>query len=166
MNPYKSSIYSDIQCIELFIYSIDKLSKQYKEYYTKYLIQFKDNLIFDNEIQILYRDKFNKLNINLILFIKKHILNIIKYVGNLFDKYNIAKRVILFNTFNFLYKEYNWIEKFEDLTVNYIVYDLNNILNYLLNKLIVYKNERKNWNGYVYSLEHKEKFKIEIAKKY
>ena len=35
MNPYRSSIYSDIQCIELFKNSINKVSQQYKEYYTK-----------------------------------------------------------------------------------------------------------------------------------
>ena len=153
MNPYRSSIHSDIHCIELFIYYINKLSEQYKEYYTKALIKFKNNIIFDSKTQTLYRDKFDKLNINLSLFIKKYILKIIIYITNLFDKYNIAKRVILFNTFNFLYKEYIWIEKIEDLTVSYIVFDLNIISNYFLDKLIIYKNKRKNWNGYVFSGE-------------
>ena len=166
MNPYRSSIYSDIQCIELFINSINKVSQQYKEYYTIILIKFQNYIIFDNKIQILYKDKFDKLNISLYLFIKKYTLNIIKYITNLFDKYNISKQVILFNIFNFSYKKYSWIENFEDLTVNYIVFDLNIILNYFLNKLILYKNKRKNWNGYAFSFEDREELKEKIAKKY
>lgn len=183
MNPNRSSIYSDIQCIELFINCINNISEQYKEYYRKALIHFKNDVIFDNETQILYKDKFNKMNINLISFIKKNIFKIIKYISNLFIKYNIPKKVVLFNTFNFLYKEYIWIEKIEDLSVNYIVYDLNIILNYFLEKMIVYNNTNSNkWIGLVaftdinrnvnegfllYSgISMKENIHMKISKKY
>jgi len=156
MNPYKSSIYSDIDCIKIFKKSIDKLSEKYKQYYSIALIEFKNNIIFNNETEVLYKDRFNKLNINLISTVKKHIVNSIKYITNLFDKYNIPKRMVLFNTFNFLYKEYNWIDKNEDLTVNYIVFDLSDILNYFLKRLILYQNMKKNWNGYMVSFIAKD----------
>jgi len=146
MNSYKSSIYTDIQSIELLINYIDKISKEYKEYYIRTLEQFRNNIILNDELQILYKNNFSKINTSLILFVEKYVFKIIKYVDNLFNKYNISKKIILFDTFSFSHKEYNWIADFNNLTVNYIVFEINMILNYFLEKIIVYKNTEMNRN--------------------
>jgi hypothetical protein len=151
-NYIRATINSDIESIIIFINIINKITQQYKKYYSNFLAKFKNLIIFDEKTQKLYNTKFNEININFSIFIHNNILDLIKYANNIFNKYNIEKKINFFNTLNFSYKEYIWHERISDFTIKYILWDLNILLNYLLQRLIKYKTysnitilgERKN----------------------
>ena len=77
---------------------------------------------------------YNKVYITNIL--DRDILDIIEYASNIFNKYNIEKKINFFNISNCLYKDYIWIEKSSDFTIKYIICDLSILLNYLLQRLM------------------------------
>jgi hypothetical protein len=131
----------DINFVKYLISLINDTNIQYKQYCSNILMEYNNIFYFNDETKKIYDSKFHKLNIDFIIHFRNNILNLIDNVNHIYSKYKIEKKVVLFASPFYYYKEYTWIDDISNFTTEYVIYDLYTLLNYLLDRLNSYNNK-------------------------
>lgn len=132
----------EINEIKNLINIVNNVNSEYKQYCSLILMEFNKIIIFDANTKNIYDNKFNILNNRLKLYYRDNLFPSIQYADNLYNKYKFEHKVTLFSSPFYQYREYVWINDISKMTLEYYIYDLYILLNYLLDRLIKYNSNR------------------------